>query len=202
MGGIGMTQNSDKRIIAITGGIGSGKSAVSKIFSSKGAVLSCDEINKEMLQDPTYIGILKENFPEVFMDGQFDKRVMAFLIFSDKNKREKLNAIAHPEIMRRLQKRIEATPSNVIFVEVPLLTGTEFEQLFNEIVVVYANEETRIERIMKRDDVTKEEAMSKIRSQNSEPVFENATVYEIDNSGSQKELKNACEQLMKQLFNK
>ncbi|MBO4539420.1 MAG: dephospho-CoA kinase [Clostridia bacterium] len=197
-----MTQNNEKRIIAITGGIGSGKSAVTKLLSSKGAVLSCDEINKEMLADPEYIEILKANFPEAFTDKQLDKRVMAFLIFADKNKRELLNSIAHPEIMKRLQKRIETTSSDVIFVEVPLLTGTEFEQLFKEIIVVYAAENTRIERIMKRDDVTKEEAMSKIRSQNSEPVFENATVYEIDNSGSKKDLKNACEQLIKKLFNK
>lgn len=197
-----MTQNNalTKRIIAVTGGIGSGKSAVCRYLAARGEVVSCDEINKEMLLDKDYLAKLKDIFPEAFSSGEFDRRILARVIFSDSAKRAQLNALAHPEIMKRLQGKILSAQTDVVFAEVPLLVGTGFEKLFREIIVVKADFDIRIKRIMARDNVSKEEAIKKIDTQNSDPTFAGARVYTIDNSGSQEELKAACDRLIKQIF--
>ena len=197
-----MTQNNalTKRIIAVTGGIGSGKSAVCRYLAARGEVVSCDEINNEMLFDKDYLGKLKDLFPETFLNGYFDKKALAMIIFSDATRREQLNALAHPEIMKRMQNKIFSAKTDVVFTEVPLLAGTAFEKMFREIIVVKADFDIRIKRIMARDNVSKEEAIKKIDTQNSDPTFAGARVYTIDNSGTQEELQEACDRLIKQIF--
>ncbi len=187
-----MTQNKNKRVIAVTGGIGCGKSVVCNLLSRYGDVLSCDEINREMLLDANYIRRLKERFPEALINGTPDKRVLATLIFNNKEKRAELNAIAHPEIMKRLLKKIEEASSDLVFVEVPLLAGSGFAKLFKEIIVVHADEHVRLKRIAERDHITKAEAQKRIDAQNTPLVFSGAITYYIDNTGDMETLNNNC----------
>ncbi len=192
-------QNNEKRIIAITGGIGSGKSAVCRELSAFGDVLSCDEINREMLSDPVYLERLKKHFPEAFFNGVLDKRALASVIFNNEKKRSELNALSHPEIMARLRKKIEISSANLVFVEVPLLAGTDFEKLFKEIIIVTADKDVRKKRIAARDQISEAEAEIRIEAQNATLVFSGAITYYIDNTGDLSRLKDNCKKTIEQI---
>lgn len=194
-----MMQNNNKRVIAVTGGIGCGKSAVCNLLASYGNVLSCDEINREMFFDPDYLRLIIERFPEVFLDGKLDKRALATLIFNNEQKRAELNAIAHPEIMKRLLKKIAEATSDIVFVEVPLLAGTDFAKLFKEIIIVTADKSVRLKRIAERDHITEAEAQIRIDAQNTPLVFSDAITYDIDNTGDLDTLKDNCKKTIEQI---
>ncbi len=184
-----MTQNNTKRLVAITGVIGSGKSTVSRILQEKGrTVFSCDEINAELLLDRVYIEKIKRLFPTAVKNGTIDRNELGAIIFSDEKKREELNALAHPEILRRLQEKIVACKEETVFVEVPLLAGTPLERFFSEIVFVTCAPETRLQRICLRDKTTESFARQKIASQKADPSFPGKTVYRLENDGDRQSL--------------
>ena len=194
-----MMQN--KRVIAVTGGIGSGKSTLTTFLSSYGDVISCDKINNELLHDENYIQVIKQTFPEAFTPD-FDRKKLSEIIFSDKSKRKALNGIAHPEILKRMLSAVNDSKSKVVFVEVPLLAETEFSRYFSEIIVVNATQKERINRIEKRDRTDESTALKKMEGQKDTFIFPHAKVYTVENNGSLDDLKSTCDRLCTELFNK
>ena len=94
--------------IAITGGIGSGKSLVGKYILSKGfPVFSCDDIYKELLKDDAFLYEIQKEFPCSFVNGALDKGILSSQIFSNEEKRARLNQITHPWIMNKLMEYME-----------------------------------------------------------------------------------------------
>ena len=107
--------------IAVTGGIGSGKSTVCRILQEQGyPVFSCDEINRALWQEKDYLDGLRTRFPSCFTDGKPDKKALSALVFSDRKALERLNAYAHPRIYARLKEQMESVGRDC-FAEVPLL---------------------------------------------------------------------------------
>ncbi|MDR1905450.1 MAG: dephospho-CoA kinase, partial [Clostridiales bacterium] len=93
-------------LVAITGGIGVGKSEVLKILAELSTnILSADKINAELLKTPEYIKEIAEIFPEAVSGGAVDKEILSSIIFSDEKKRKVLNGLAHPAIMRSIFER-------------------------------------------------------------------------------------------------
>ena len=94
--------------IAVTGGIGSGKSTAMKMIKEHGfAVFSCDEVYADLVKDKRFLKKLCDIFGDVVTPGgQLDRKKLATIVFSDKNALEKLNAFTHPEIYRELFRRI------------------------------------------------------------------------------------------------
>ena len=126
--------------VAVIGGIGTGKSEVLKVAREMGiACLSADEINAELLRDPQYVAKLSERFPECVVCGVVDKPRLSALVFSDKESRLALNAIAHPEI----KKRIEGNAADPLVVELPLVYESGMRDAFDEIVLVTAPRRVR-----------------------------------------------------------
>jgi dephospho-CoA kinase len=151
--------------IAITGGIGSGKSIVGEYLKKKGfSVFSCDEIYAELITTDSYIQAIKQAFPVAVVDGKIDKSVLSNIIFSDTAQREKLNKIAHPMIMQALDEQMRSC-DGIVFAEVPLLFEGGFERLFDGIIVVKRNIAERIAAICKRDTIQKDTALLRIQSQ-------------------------------------
>ena len=148
--------------VAITGIIGSGKSEVSKILREKGeCVLSADEINAKLLTDSDYLKKLNKVFPETFIDGSFDKKKLSSIVFSDEKELEKLNALAHPEIMKTMFRL--ASEKELVFCEIPLLRD-EWVEFFDYVWIVSCDsEEKRIERICNRDGRSLEQAKQMIK---------------------------------------
>lgn len=166
--------------IAVIGGIGSGKSEVMKIAKGRGFFcLSADEINAELLKTPSYIQKIATLFPSVVSNGVVDKGALAKIVFSDRGERKKLNALAHPEIMRVISECKESP----LAVELPLFIEGG-DEAFDEIVYVRAPLFKRISRLKKGRGMSVKQAVSRIRSQVPSAVLRAKATIVIDNSRS------------------
>ncbi len=155
--------------IAITGGIGSGKSEVSKIIKSLGyEVFSCDEINAELLEKRKVLKQLKVLFPTTvkgFFRLKLDKKALSNVVFSDRSALEDLNGLLHPLIMETLVSKMEKTKGSIVFSEVPLLFEEGYHDLFDSVIVVKRDKLERIKSVMKRSNLTEEEVLRRINNQ-------------------------------------
>ena len=152
--------------IAITGGIGSGKSTVSNILRDKGyPVYSCDEIYAELTNSKSYINEIAKAFPAAVKQGEIDKKSLAEIIFTNEQERLRLNKIAHPLIMQTLLKQMNQDENQIVFAEVPLLLEGNFENLFDQTIVVLRNQEDRIRSICARDGISPEKARERLNAQ-------------------------------------
>lgn len=156
-------ENSQKRI-AITGGIGSGKSTVAAMIEEAGyPVFSCDEIYREVQTSEEYRRNISRYFGEAIENGVLNREKLAEIVFSDDEKRKILNSVTHPMIMRRLYERMSAF--GTAFAEVPLLFEGGFEKDFDDVIVVYRNPEERIAAVCKRDKTDEEKVIARIKKQ-------------------------------------
>lgn len=192
--------------IAITGGIGSGKSTVSNILRDKGyPVFSCDDIYAEIINSKTYINEIEKAFPDAVKQGQIDKKRLAEIVFSNEQARKKLNAIAHPLIMQTLLKQMKENENQIVFAEVPLLLEGNFENLFDKTIVVLRNREERIHSVCKRDGISNERAIERINAQfdyddiNSKNYLQKIGAIFIENKGDFSELENSVKVALKHL---
>lgn len=163
----------DLRIIGVTGGIGSGKSTVSRILRNlNAAVIDCDSVAKSVTSKGgkafdelvSYFGneILDEN-------GDLGRKKLADIVFNDPVKLHALNSITHKYVKAKVLENIEsikqAGKSDVIVLDCPLPVESGFLDLAEEVWVVVADRDVRIKRIMERNNFTYEEAVSRINSQ-------------------------------------
>ena len=165
--------------IAICGGIGSGKSAVSSILRSLGAkVLIADEINAELLASPDYIDALSHIFPTAVHNHIVDKKELSRIVFSDEKERVKLMELAHGKIYSLMMKKSEG--EKVVFFEIPLMSMCPLT--FDSIWFVKAKKEDRILKIMARDDCSKDRAERLVELQADEEKMEQKADYVICNN--------------------
>ena len=186
--------------IAITGGIGSGKSTVAKLIKEQGyAVFSCDEIYSELIKDNDFLKSLCENFGEILdCNGQLDKVKLSKIVFNDKNKLRQLNSITHPAIIKEMFRRADRLNSTCFF-EVPLLFENGYEKYFDETIVVLRELSKRIESVVLRDNLSKDEVQKRINSQFNYVDFDFAKYYVIHNNGNLNVLKSEVVDLIKQI---
>ncbi len=157
-----MTQNNIK--IAITGGIGSGKSTVAKIIKSKGfAVYSCDEIYAELLKKSRFIEKIGGEFDGVIINGTLDRKKLADIVFNDAFALKKLNDLTHVEIMRAAFARMN--DEKLSFLEVPLLFENGYEKYFDSVIVIMRDKAKRIESVVERDKISANQAQLRINRQ-------------------------------------
>ena len=178
-----------KRKIAISGTIGSGKSTVLNYLKSKGYfVFSCDEYNAFLLNkgQQGYIKI-QEQFPEAFIKGELDKKVLSKIVFNNPLQRERLESIMHPLIiaeMLRLRDLFE-----IYFAEVPLLFENNLEKYFDLSLLIATDEQKALERLQKRglDD---DSANQRILNQMPQEIKMKRADEIIYNNGSLADLYN------------
>ena len=185
--------------IAITGGIGSGKSAVCRILKERGyPVFSCDEINRTLLSEKSYLDGLCALFPTCVKDGNLQKTALAALVFSDKEGLETLNAYAHPRISERLQRDMDGA-KKTCFAEVPLLFESGMTKQFDGAIVVLRNKEERIRAVVARDGLTAERAEARMKQQfdYNGPLPDGCLV--IENDGDEAALREKVDEALKAL---
>lgn len=158
-----------KQIIAITGGIGSGKSLAAKFLKEKGyKVVSCDEITRNLYEKRKIKRRIAEIFPSAAKGKIFikiDKKAVAEEVFKDDVKRQKLNAFLHPIIIGCAIKSAKKGKGGVAFVEIPLLFETESQQKFDGIIVITRPIDERIAAVEKRSALSKEDVIKRIKAQ-------------------------------------
>ncbi len=182
-------------LTAITGTIGSGKSAVTTILKEMGCnVISCDEINAQLITEKEYLDLLELTFSGVVKDGILDKKALAKIIFGDENARMKLNDLAHPRIMGRV-KRLAASMRGDVFVEVPLLAESGAEIYFDRVWVVHSTKAIQIARVAERDGISVEDAMIRYEVQNKHNSF-SVPVTVIENNSGINELRLTVKALL------
>ena len=182
-----MKQNNVK--ISITGGIGSGKSTFAKIIKQLGyPVFSCDEIYKTLQTQSKYLSRIRQQFgDQAVLNGKLNKEYLSSLVFSDQEQLKKLNELAHPLIMKRLDEEMSKYPLS--FAEVPLLFEIHAEKQFDRIVIVTRDEKARLSAVMARDGLTAEQVLQRMKNQieYQEKMKMGYTV--IDNDGDMESLK-------------
>ena len=185
--------------IAITGGIGSGKSAVCRILKERGyPVFSCDEINRTLLSEKSYLDGLCALFPACVKDGKLNKTALSALVFSDKEALKTLNAYAHPRIAKRLRREMEGA-RKTCFAEVPLLFESSMTKQFDGAIVVLRNKEERIRAVVARDGLTAEQAKARMRQQfdYDGPLPDGCLA--IENDGDEAALCNKVDEVLEAL---
>lgn len=184
-------------LVGIIGGIGSGKSEVTRILRELGAtVLVADEINAELLAGCDYINILSRHFPDAIDCGAINKSKLTEIIYNNEEKRQLLMSLSHPLIIKIMKSR---TNGALCFYEIPLFNQIDIE--FDSLWYVYASHEKRILRVMKRNKLS-EESVKKIMISQGELDLSNKNVTIIDNDGEKSDLKNRVEDLYCQLQQK
>ncbi len=170
--------------VVIAGGIGSGKSKVTEFLRQSGAkVLVADELNAELLKSPDYISQVAAYFPEAVNEYGIDKDILGRIIYGDENKRQMLMSLAHPLIYRELAFRAQGKP--LVFFEIPIYPISGL--VYNEMWLVKANAEDRVQRVIARSGYTESRVRKIIALQGDIP--ENGSITIIDNYGSLEDLR-------------
>lgn len=195
------------KIIGLTGNIASGKTEVAKIFKELGAkIIDADKIAREVVEpgEPAWQEIVEEFGRNILnSDGSINRKKLGEIIFNDDRRREQLNRITHPRIMTKIKETIDNyKKENVKLVIIEAALIVERGGLLNvidELIVVSADTETQIERIMTRDGLHRDEALSRMKSQM--PISEKTkhAAYIIDNSGSLRKTRRQVEEVWKKL---
>lgn len=195
-----MTQNKIK--IAITGGIGSGKTTVSEIIEGEGfPVFSCDKIYRDLFEKENFIKKIANEYDGVVRsDGSVDRRKLSNIVFNDEIALKKLNEITHPAIMD--EALFLMNNEKISFCEVPLLFESGFETLFDEVIIVLRNESERIKFVSKRDKISQEEVKLRIKHQINYDNYDFAKYYVIHNDGDFDDLRNAVLSVLEKIVKK
>lgn len=156
------------RVIGLTGGIATGKTSVALHLAKRGAeVIDADEVAHRLLEPGTSVHEkISREFPSaVREDGTIDRKILGALVFENPSSRALLEAIVHPEVLREMKESIERSPGCWVVLMVPLLFEAGMEGLADEVWVVKASPENQLERLMKRNGLSRREAELRIRAQ-------------------------------------
>ena len=171
--------------IGLTGGIGSGKTTIAKVFKLLSVpVYYADDASKRLYKtDKSLIQKLKAHFGEdIYNEDELDRSKLATVVFNDPAKLELLNSLVHPPTIRDAQEWMQAQTTPYIIKEAALLFESGSTEGLDYIVGVYAPKHIRIKRVMGRDQSSREEVLSRMNRQINEELKMKLCDYIIDNS--------------------
>ena len=164
--------------IAITGNIASGKSEVEKIIAQDFPVYDADKIAHKFL-------------------GNVDRRALGEKVFSDPVERKKLEEYIHPKVKDEILKIFSESQDKCVFVSIPLLFETGFDKLFDKIIFVQCDDKLRLERLMKRNNFTKEQALKRMNAQMPQDEKINKSDFVLHNNSTKEKLAEQVNELLK-----
>ncbi len=167
------TPNYPFLLVAVTGGIGSGKSTVCGLFLRLGrTIIPADSVARNISdEDPDVKKAIRSTFgPAAYLpDGNLDRKWMADQVFADRRKRQVLDSIVHPYVFKEIDRQLDSLRLTLhqpyVLIEAALVFETGMDTWMDQVIVVTAEEETRIQRVMKRDSVSREDVVRRIRAQ-------------------------------------
>jgi len=198
---------SNMDVYGLTGGIGSGKSSVAEFLEDFGVpVVSADELSRVVVTAGSEgLAEVVRAFGTDVVDerGELDRRKMASIVFREPARRQQLEAILHPRIRERFEQVLDALEKAghpITVYEVPLLFEKNLQSDMKATILVTASEETRIARVMERDQTTKTEVRDRIASQMPESLKRKRADYIIENDGSVDELRREVRFLLERFL--
>lgn len=174
--------------IGITGGIGTGKTYVSEVFFSLGIpVFNADVESKRLIRSSDKLkSLLKDSFgDDIYTNGLLDKKKLASIVFSDKEKLENLNNIIHPIVKQKFIDWCKLQNSSYVIKEAAILFESSSDKGLDAVICVSAPLNIRIDRAVKRDGSSEKEIKIRIENQISQEEKENLSDYIIVNDGVQ-----------------
>ena len=191
------------KVIGLCGGSGSGKGVVSSIFAKHGYLtIDTDAVYREITNRKTpCLDALVLKFGDEILnrEGTLDRKTLGGIVFSDREKLNALNTIAHKFILAEVRTLIEnAKKENCrgVIVDAPLLFESGFDSECDFVVAVIAMRDIRISRIIKRDDITKEAAIKRIDSQTSDEYLISKSDFVIENNLDKEALEASVEKII------
>jgi dephospho-CoA kinase len=189
--------------VGLTGGIGSGKSTVAQRLLDLGAVIvDADHLAREVVEPGTDgLGQIADRFGVAVIDdtGALNRAALGTIVFADPDARADLEAITHPLIARRTAELVgQAPPDAVVVHDVPLLVEKHLGPAYHLVVVVDADEGTRVKRLMQTRGMTEDDARSRIAAQASEEQRHAAADVWLDNNGTRDAVRDAVDDLWQQ----
>jgi dephospho-CoA kinase len=186
-------------LIALTGGIASGKTAVAELFAQLGVpVLDTDQIARDVVAPgtPALERLVAEFGPEILdAQGRLDRARMRERVFADPQQRRKLEAITHPAIREELARRAQEAGGAYQIHVIPLLVETGRAELYDRVLVVDCPESAQIERLLTRDGTTREQAKEILAAQASRTARLDAAHDVIENTGTLEDLRRFVQTL-------
>jgi dephospho-CoA kinase len=190
-------------LLGLTGSIATGKSTVANMLRRRGAVLiDADQVARKVVE-PGSLGLNKiiENFGSemVTAEGRLDRAKLGELVFNDEEARERLNALLHPLIIEEMKQltgqSLKKEPHSIVIWDVPLLIEENLTQFVEKVIVVYVPEAIQLQRLMKRNALSEEEARERIAAQLSIEEKKRVADFVIDNSDSLEMTERQVDQL-------
>ena len=184
--------------VALTGGIGSGKSAVAEVLEECGAVIiDSDQLAREVIErgTPGYEAVLAAFGDNILTDGEIDRSKLADVVFKDQSERKNLEAIIHPLVREAAESLMRKLPSDsVVINQIPLLVETDGAKRFDHVITVSALEEVRRARLLQRG-LKDYEITKRIQAQVDDSAREEIADSIVRNDGSLEDLRRIVEEL-------
>jgi dephospho-CoA kinase len=194
-------------IVGLTGGVASGKTAVSKVLKEQGAyIIDADRIARELVQPrkPAWKEIIRAFGQEILQeDGSIHRKKLAGKVFADAKQRKRLNRMLHPRIRKEMDRRVkeigQRDPEAIVVIDAPLLVELGNHRQTDKLIVVTSTRTQQIERLKDRDGANPEEALRIVSSQM--PLEEKLKFadFVIRNEGSLEETKRKAREVFKEL---
>lgn len=193
----------DIPVIGLTGQTGAGKSTVARLFEEKGVYnIDADLLARKAVENPEVIASLCDEFgDDIIRNGSLDRRELARRAFSNPEKQAILNSITHPEVTKLAVEEIhsaEKSGAKAVLIDAALLFESCLPALCSVTVSVVAEKETRLERIMKRDSISREDALIRMNAQKDEEYYRQKADIVINNNGENlnAQIENIAEKLI------
>ncbi len=189
-------------IVALTGGIGSGKSTVGELFANQGAlVVDSDLLAREVIERGTegFEQVVAEFGDQILKNGEIDRALLGDIVFKDRAKLAKLESITHPLIRKAFKNFVDKAPADSIVInQIPLLVESKSNYTFDAVITVSASEEIRKQRLTKRG-LSEAEIIRRIAAQASDSEREAISDFVIQNAGTPDDLTGMVEKVWAKL---
>jgi len=184
-----------KLLIAITGGIGSGKTTFANFLAEQGhPVIFADDISKELLaNDPDVKNdIVNEFGVKAYQGEKINKKFLADNIFSNPSKLKKINSILHPRVRKRIEfiSKEYFETKDFVFVEAAIIYESKIEKMYDFVVLIVADEKLRMKRVSKSEKISEKDFINRSQNQLSDEVKKKKADFIFINNGTKAELKD------------
>ena len=190
--------------IALTGGIGSGKSTALKILQDAGyKTLSSDEIVSKLYEKRKVKKLLKKLFPNAvtgFFNLKIDRKQISKIVFSDKVIHQELTDLITPLVLQKINERTKSL-TEPVFVEVPLLFECGYQTEFDAVMVIMREKSTRVDSVKTRSNLTEEEIVARMNAQTDYDSFDLSPFAVIVNNGNLDALKEKVLSVAQNIIN-